>query len=74
MERYGSTAVLCTATQPELQPFDESFNSGSVQIPEISPFTNDDRDSFRRVTIKRIGDVALDALADQLEIMNRFYA
>lgn len=67
VERYGSTAVLCTATQPELQPlFDESFNSGSVQIPEISPFTNDDRDSFRRVTIKRIGDVALDALADQL--------
>ena len=67
MERYGSTAVLCTATQPELQPlFDESFDGDHVRVPEISPFTRDDRDSFRRVTIKRLGDIALDALAERL--------
>ena len=67
VEQYGSTAVLCTATQPELQPlFDEFFGGNHVQVPEISPFTNDDRDSFRRVTIERIGDVALDTLAAQL--------
>ena len=67
VEQYGSTAVLCTATQPELQPlFDEFFGGNHVQVPEISPFTNDDRDSFRRVTIERIGDIALDTLAAQL--------
>ena len=67
VERYGSTAVLCTATQPELQPlFDESFDGDHVRVPEISPFTCDDRDSFRRVTIKRLGDIALDALAERL--------
>ncbi|WP_270544776.1 CRISPR-associated helicase Cas3' [Bifidobacterium pseudocatenulatum] len=67
VERYGSTAVLCTATQPELQPlFDESFDGDHVRVPEISPFTRDDRDSFRRVTIKRLGDIALDALAERL--------
>lgn len=62
-----TTAVLCTATQPELQPlFDESFDGDHVRVPEISPFTRDDRDSFRRVTIKRLGDIALDALAERL--------
>lgn len=67
VERYGSTAVLCTATQPELQPlFDESFDGDHMRVPEISPFTRDDRDSFRRVTIKRLGDIALDALAERL--------
>lgn len=67
VERYGSTAVLCTATQPELQPlFDESFDGDHVRVPEISPFTRDDRDSFRRVTIERLGDIALDALAERL--------
>lgn len=67
VERYGSTAVLCTATQPELQPlFDESFDGDHVRVPEISPFTRDDMDSFRRVTIKRLCDIALDALAERL--------
>ena len=59
--------MLCTATQPELQPLlDESFDGDHVRVPEISPFTCDDRDSFRRVTIKRLGDIALDALAERL--------
>ncbi|WP_154056180.1 CRISPR-associated helicase Cas3' [Bifidobacterium bifidum] len=67
VERYSSTAVLCTATQPELQPLlDESFDGDHVCVPEISPFTRDDRDSFRRVTIERLGDIALDALAERL--------
>ena len=67
VERYGSTAVLCTATQPELQPLlDESFSSEPAQAREISPFTKDDRNSFRRVTIESIGDIALDALAKRL--------
>ncbi|MCH9276343.1 CRISPR-associated helicase Cas3' [Bifidobacterium amazonense] len=68
VERYGSTAVLCTATQPELKPlFDQSFADEDAHIPEISPFSNADRDAFRRVTIERIGDIGLDALAERLD-------
>lgn len=68
VERYGATAVLCTATQPELKPlFDRAFDDGAeVRIPEISPFSNADRDTFRRVTVDCIGDIGLDALADRL--------
>lgn len=72
VKRYGSTAVLCTATQPELQPLlNESFNSEHAQAREISPFTKDDRNSFRRVTIERIGDIALDVLAERLNDHNQ---
>ncbi len=67
VERYGSTAVLCTATQPELQPLlDESFDEGHVQVSELSPFVTNECNSFRRVTIERIGDIALDELAERL--------
>lgn len=72
VKQYGSTAVLCTATQPELQPLlNESFNSEHAQAREISPFTKDDRNSFRRVTIERIGDIALDVLAERLNDHNQ---
>lgn len=67
VQRYGSTAVLCTATQPELKPlFDRSFNGAAVRIPEISPFSDADRDVFRRVTVECVDDIGLDALADRL--------
>ncbi|KFI92404.1 CRISPR-associated helicase cas3 [Bifidobacterium saguini DSM 23967] len=68
VEHYGATAVLCTATQPELQRlFDQSFSDGRyADIPEISPFTNTDYEKFRRVTVERIGDIELAALADRL--------
>ena len=67
VKRYGSTAVLCTATQPELKPlFDHAFDGTAVRIPEISPFSDADRDAFRRVTVDCIGDIGLDALADRL--------
>ncbi|WP_190973542.1 CRISPR-associated helicase Cas3' [Bifidobacterium callitrichos] len=67
VERYGATAVLCTATQPELKPlFDRAFDGAEARIPEISPFSDADRDTFRRVTVDCIGDIGLDALADRL--------
>ncbi|MBT1175175.1 CRISPR-associated helicase Cas3' [Bifidobacterium sp. LC6] len=69
VEHYGATAVLCTATQPELQRlFVQSFSDGRcADIPEISPFTNEDYEQFRRVTVERIGDIELDALANRLD-------
>ncbi|KFI99081.1 CRISPR-associated helicase/endonuclease Cas3 [Bifidobacterium stellenboschense] len=67
VERYGVTAVLCTATQPELKPLFDQVLGRDTRIPEISPFSQTDREVFRRVTIERIGDIELDALADRLK-------
>ena len=67
VQQYGSTAVLCTATQPDFTPlFNSISDETDVDIQEISPFSDTERDSFRRVTIEHIGDIALDTLADRL--------
>ncbi|PJM75146.1 CRISPR-associated helicase/endonuclease Cas3 [Bifidobacterium simiarum] len=67
VKHYGVTAVLCTATQPELKPLFDQIPGVSPRIPELSPFSEAEYDVFRRVTIERIGDMELDALADRLK-------
>lgn len=67
VERYGSTAVLCTATQPELQPlFDESFDGDHVRVPEISKIRNDSTKPTRTTTNRER------TMTDRKPIENRY--
>ena len=62
---YGVTAVLCTATQPVLEPFFKEF------LPDVSPAelcpSNLQRDGiFKRVTFRQTGRLTSAALAEEL--------
>ncbi len=51
---YGVSAVLCTATQPALQPLFDRFLSGET-AREICPSESADDPVFERVTYRRAG-------------------
>ena len=63
IRHYGSTALLCTATQPALEPL---FLDYGLKTTEIFP----DRDrlfsAFRRTTIQRIGAVSMEDLSERI--------
>lgn len=59
---YHSTAVLCTATQPSLQPFFPQ----QIKISEICPDVEDQYEFFRRTVLKNVGELPENALAEQL--------
>ena len=63
-ESYGSTIVLCTATQPALEavwPFGHSAPT------EIVPSSERHTDLFEsRVQIENIGEISVDSLADRI--------
>ncbi len=65
VQNYSVTAVLCTATQPALEPLFAEL-APKLKIQEIVPDTQVLYDFFRRTTIRRAGALTEEALAEQL--------
>lgn len=62
---YHTTAVLCTATQPALTPLLQKL-APALKLREICPNTKMLYTSLRRTTIRDLGEITQDALAQQL--------
>lgn len=65
VEHYGTSAVLCTATQPALDGIFREFLPGR-SAAEICPPEVFHREIFRRVEFRREGRLSWEALAKQL--------
>lgn len=65
VSHYGATAVLCTATQPALDPLFEEMVPG-LPLREICSGTGELYRFFCRTTLQNVGEMALQALAEQL--------
>lgn len=65
VERYGCSAVLCTATQPAIEPILKKFLP-NVHIQELCPEPENMYQAFRRVTYVDDGELSDDALVEQL--------
>lgn len=65
VQYYGVTAVLCTATQPALQPLFAEL-APKLSIREICPDTNAMYQFFRRTTLHMVGELTEEGLAGQL--------
>ena len=63
--RYNVSAVLCTATQPALEPVFREFLP-SCSIWELCPPDIRQQEIFRRVSFQHIGKLTWDDLAAQL--------
>ena len=59
---YGSTLVLCTATQPSLQ----KFFPADIQIREICPDVEGQFSFFKRSEVKALGKITEAELAERL--------
>lgn len=59
---YHSTAVLCTATQPSLQPFFPNH----IKSVEICPDVKEQFEFFRRTSIQNIGKISEEDLIERL--------
>lgn len=64
-DTFGSTVVLCTATQPALSAND-SFRGGLLGVREIMSAPEQLEKAFERVQAESIGDVTDDDLAERL--------
>ena len=64
-EQFGSTVVLCTATQPSLDDLLHTY-APDCPVTELCPQTTALYDSFRRVTFQQVGVLTDEALAEQL--------
>jgi CRISPR-associated endonuclease/helicase Cas3 len=65
IDHYGVSAVLCTATQPALEPLFREFLPDRQPV-ELCPRSVTESDLFRRVTFQNIGRVDWDELAQKL--------
>ena len=65
VKRYGVSAVLCTATQPALEPIFREFLP-QVPVRELCPPDTCRLDVFRRVTFRQTGCLTWDELAARL--------
>ena len=62
---YGTSCVLCTATQPALQPFFKEY-APNLQSKEICPNTEELYSLFRRVRYEPLGELTDEELAQRL--------
>ena len=65
VQHYHTTAVLCTATQPALEPFFRQF-APELHMQEISPDTTNLYEVLRRTTLCDLGTLSQEALTTQL--------
>ncbi len=65
VERYGCSAVLCTATQPALEPILKKYLP-NVHIQELCPEPENMYQAFRRVTYVDDGELSDEALVEQM--------
>lgn len=63
MNNYGTSAVLCTATQPALN----SFFQSKVSVVELCPRMNEQFEFFKRTMFRNKGVVTENFLIEQLE-------
>ena len=65
VQHYGVTAVLCTATQPALQPLFDELAPG-LRMQELCPDTEALYRFFRRTVLRQIGTLPVEELAARL--------
>lgn len=65
IQHYHATAVLCTATQPALEPLFRRF-APELHPQEITPDTGHLYEVLRRTTLQDLGTLPLDAFAARL--------
>ena len=66
VRHYGASAVLCTATQPALDPIFQEF-APEIPIREICPMAEAHWESFRRVSFQQAGTLSWMDLATRLQ-------
>ena len=66
VRHYGASAVLCTATQPALDPIFQEF-APEIPIREICPMAEAHWESFRRVSFQQAGTMSWMDLAARLQ-------
>lgn len=66
VRHYGASAVLCTATQPALDPIFQEF-APEIPIREICPMAEAHWESFHRVSFQQAGTLSWMDLAARLQ-------
>lgn len=66
VRHYGASAVLCTATQPALDPIFQEF-APEIPIREICPMAEAHWEFFRRVSFQQAGTLSWMDLAARLQ-------